>query len=317
MHYDSDKPVFNSKSKVREVSSRIYEVEPVESRALANDLVSFDLSVDSVVATATLEYDSSHRFVTLFWGDSDVGETLDIRKIRNSNRVVGGNPLPENTIRVQHVYDVPAPPNRGSNFLFYTVLQDGEGRRSFGPAQQISVIPRYEFILRPVILEFNSHLDGALEQETEISIDMIAVHAGERIFHKHWEPDVVTNGNLGPLPTEERFPVFYKLTGSQLRHDIPLDSEDGIVINFVAKERENTAKDAWEFLVDVFTAEFDDSVIAVDNGQIRGFHPIKNTGPRQEKRYLGVQDGYFEAIMNIEMNLIVPLDRAPGQVVSD
>ena len=68
--------------------------------------------------------------------------------------------------------------------------------------------------------------------------------------------------------------------------------------------------------MDVFTQEFDDSVIAVDTGQIRGFHPLKNTGPRQEKRYLGVQDGYFEAIMNTEMNLIVPLGRAPVLVVS-
>ncbi len=316
MLYDSDKPIFNSKLKVREFATRVYEVEPVEEQALANALASFELTIDSVVATATIEYDSSHRFITLFWGDSDVGETLDIRQIRNSGPVIGGNPLPENTIKIQHVYDVPPPPNLGSNFLFYTVLQDVEGRRSFGPAQQLSIIPRYEFILRPVILEFNSHLDSSLEQETEISIDMTAIHSGEDFFHKHWEPNVVTNGNIGPLPHEERFPVFYKLNGSQLRHEIPLDSEDGIILNFCAKERENFAKDAWQFLADVFTIEFDTSNTAVGDGRPRGFHPLNYTGAKQVKRYLKVQDGYFEAILNTEMNLIVPLDRAPVLVVS-
>jgi hypothetical protein len=37
--------------------------------------------INSVVATVTLTFDPSHRFITLFWGDSNVGETTDTRKI--------------------------------------------------------------------------------------------------------------------------------------------------------------------------------------------------------------------------------------------
>lgn len=314
MTYDKNQPEFRSKVAVSESGKRVYEVHPVVPEALANELVSYELTVDSVVATATIEYDDSHRSVTIFWGDSNTGEKFNVLEIRNRMVANGGLQLPENTIRVQHVYDVPEPPNRGSNLLVVTVLEDNDGRRSFGPTQWLRMVPRYKFILYPVILEFNSHLDSSVEQVTEISIDMTATHDDNTILDRHWEPNVVTNPDIGPPPGEDLFPIYYKLTGSALSHEIPLDSEHGVLIIFAAKERENVAKDIWGFLVDTFTAEFDTSVPVPENGRPRGFHPLNYTGSYSLKRYLKVQDGYFEAILNTEMNLIVPLDQTTNVV---
>ena len=310
MNYNNDKPKFKSSVTVREFGTRVYAVDPVVPEALANDLVSFDLTIDSVVATATITYDNSHRFITIFWGDSNEGETLDILKIKNMPTTQGGPQLPENTIRVQHVYEVPDPPTRSLNLLVYTVIRGNDGSRAFGPAQWIVMSPRYKFILYPVILEFNSHLDTTFEQVTEISIDMTATHGDNKILERSWEPDIVTNPAIGPLPGEDLFPIYYKLNGSNLSYEIPLNSQHGIIIKFVSSERENIAKDFWEFLTDI-GYEFDGSTEIFDDGIPRGFHParLEYRGANSYKWELEVQDGYFEAILKTEMNLIIPLDK--------
>ncbi len=305
-----------SSVKLLESSNRVFVVDPVAPDSLAPNLVSFDLSLDSVVATATITFDTSHRFITIFWGDSDVGETFDIRKIMLGT-TFGEPQLPENTIRVQHVYAEAEPPARGSNFLFYTVLQGSDGSRRFGPAQQVRVNPRYEFNIYGTTLEFNSHLDSSAEQVTEISIDMKISHGDNILFDKHWNPDVVTNSNIGPAAGEERFPVFFKLNGCRLNHEISLGDPDGIIINFVQSERENIAKDIWEFLKDVkdfFTVEFDGSTKVTGDGLPQGIHParLSNKGTKTYRVWLDVQDGHFHANIETEMKLIVPLDRPSG-----
>jgi len=320
MTYNDEKRKAKSSVKLQEFGNRIFSVAPVVPDSLARELVSFELTVDSVVATATITYESSHRFITIFWGDSDEGETFDTLKIKSLIPALGGPQLPENTIRVQHVYEEPEPPARTSNYLFYIVLQENDGSRSFGPAQRILMEPRYQFNIYGVTLEFNSHLDSSLEQVTEISIDMMVTHGDNKLIDKHWDPDVYTNSNIGPLPGEERFPVYFELTDSRLSHEILLGSPDGIFINFVTSERENIAKDIWEYIVavkDFFVIEFDGSTEIFDDGAPRGIHPARltNRGVKTYNVELEVQDGYFDANIKTEMKLIVPIDKTTGLLI--
>ena len=306
-----------SSVKLQESGNRVFVVDSIAPDSLANELVAFNLSIDSVVATATITYETSHRFITIFWGDSDVGETFDTLKIKIMQPQFGQPQLPENTIKVQHVYAEPEPPAIGRNLLFYTLLQDIDGSRKFGPSQRVRVNPRYKFNIYSTTLEFNSHLDSALEQETEISIDMKITHGDNILLDKHWDPDVVTN--IGPLGIEEIFPVFFKLPGARLNYEISLGDLDGIIINFVQSERENIAKDAWEFLgdiKDIFIVNFDTSTEATieDDGLPQGIHParLSDRGSKTYKRFLDVQDGFFQVIIQTEMKLLVPLDRTSG-----
>ncbi len=303
----SARPKFVSKNTRLERSARVIAVDPVDPKAVARDLVSFDLSIDSVVATAVFQYDSSHRSIIIFWGDSDEGEVIDLANARHLQSF-GGVELSLNTISIQHRYAEPEPPFLGMNLLFYTVLVDKDGRRSFGPAQRLRMVPRYKFILYPLILELNSHLDTFLEEDSELGIDMKATHNDEVFFEKHWNADITTNGNIGPLPGESRFPVTFTLTGSALQREIALDSEDGVVLNITAAENESWLNDVWDFLVDVVTIEFDGSNDIMSDGP-RGFHPIYQKGSQQYLREFSVRDGSFKITLNTEMNLIVPLER--------
>ncbi|MEE9455187.1 MAG: hypothetical protein V3V13_12525 [Paracoccaceae bacterium] len=93
-----------------------------------------------------------------------------------------------------------------------------------------------------------------------------------------------------------------------MQREIALDSEDGVVLNITAAENESWLNDVWDFLVDVFTIEFDGSNQLNRDGP-RGFHPIYQRGSQQYSREFSVRDGSFKITLNTEMNLIVPLDR--------
>ena len=141
---------------------------------------------------------------------------------------------------------------------------------------------------------------------------MTATQEEETILEKHWKADLATGpGGLftGTITTGQ--PFVYKLEGSQLSHEIALNDEDGVRIRFMLKEHDGTVKDifggAWDWIKDVADGiEFDTSTIAGPN---KGHHPAEYTGSITFRREYNLDDGRVVVVLNIEMNLIIPLDR--------
>ena len=162
----AEKPEYKSKVSTHEVVNNVHVVDPVASGAIARELKSFSVTTNSVVATLDIVYDDSHKFITIYWGDSDTGEKVDLRFLHlQQTTTPGGFDLPDNTLRLQHVYEVPEQPDKGwdflvgRKFLVLAIVEDDEGRKTASTAQRITTIPHYKFILYPVMVEFNSHLD--------------------------------------------------------------------------------------------------------------------------------------------------------------
>ena len=137
----AEKPEYKSKVSTHEVLNNVHVVDPIAPEAVARELQSFSVTTDSVVATLDIVYDDSHRFITIFWGDSDTGERIDLRFPHLQQTPLAGGPnLPENTLRLQHVYEVPEKPHRGRNLLVLAIVEDDEGRKTASTAQRITVI---------------------------------------------------------------------------------------------------------------------------------------------------------------------------------
>jgi hypothetical protein len=228
--------------------------------------------------------------------------------------------LPESAIRIQPVYPKPISRATGNNYLFYT---DTAGSRKFGPSQRVQLVPKYTFNMYGTRLEFNHHLDSALEQGTEIAIDLKVTHGDSMFFDKHWDLNVVTNTNIGPALGESRFPVFFELAESHLSYEISLTDSEGIMINFIQSEHEILQRIFGRFsgkVKDVFSVNFDGCIQAeyIDDGFPRGIHPARllNRGAYTYSIILDVQDGYFSAHVKTDMTLMVRLDRSSSLVTT-
>ena len=176
----AEKPEYKSKVSTHEVVNNVHVVDPIAPEAVARELQSFSVTTDSVVATLDIVYDDSHRFITIYWGDSDTGEKIDLHFLHLQQTVIsGGSDLPENTLRLQHVYEVPEQPEEGwdflvgRKFLVLAIVEDNEGRKTASTAQRITMIPRYKFILYPVMVKIDSHLDTMWESEIEFEAHMM------------------------------------------------------------------------------------------------------------------------------------------------
>lgn len=309
----SEKPEYKSKISAYEVTNTVRVIDPVAQEAIARELTSFSVTTDSVVATLEIVYDDSHRFITIFWGDGGTGERIDLRSLHLQQTPVAGGPaLPENTLRLQHVYEVPEQPYTGSNLLVLVIVEDNEGRKTASSARRITVIPRYKFVLYQMIVEFSSHLDTGLESEIEFEAHMTATHNGETILERNWEADLETGpsltGGFPPGTSLPGLPVTYRLEGSQLSHEIALN-EEPLHIHFIVKEHDGLLKDVlggiWDLVAPPWV-EFDTSSPVLDGG---GFHPSYYTGSKTFREDIHLDDGWVAMVLNTEMNLIVPLDR--------
>ena len=310
------KPEYKSKISTHEVTNTVRVIDPVPQKAIARELTSFSVTTDSVVATLEIVYDDSHRFITIFWGDGGTGERIDLRLLHLQQTTVSGGPdLPENTLRLQHVYEVPQRPYTGSNLLVLVVVEDNEGKKTASTARRITVVPRYRFVLYQVIVEFGSHLDTAFESEIEFEAHMTATHNGETILKRNWDADLETGpsltGGFPPGTSIPGLPFTYRLEGSQLSHEIALN-EEPLFINFVVKEHDGWVKDFFGGLLnplrglrDLVTVEFDTSGENFEPG----FHPGYYTGSKTFKHHAILDDGSVTMVLNTEFNLIVPLDR--------
>jgi hypothetical protein len=308
----SEKPKYKSKISAHEVTNTVRVIGPVPQEAIARELTSFSVTTDSVVATLEIVYDDSHRFITIFWGDGDTGERIDLRSpLLQQTPAAGGPDLPENTLRLQYVYEVPEQPYTGSNLLVLVVVEDNEGRKTASTAQRIKVIPRYKFVLYQVIVEFSSHLDTGFESEIEFEADMTATHNGETILERNWKADLETGpsltGGFPPGTSIPGLPVTYRLEGSQLSHEIALN-EEPLLIHFVVKEHDGFLKDVlggiWDLVAPPWV-EFDTSGENFEPG----FHPSYYTGSKTFRDDYTLDDGSVTMVFDTEMNLIVPLDR--------
>lgn len=310
-----EKLEYRSRVSTQEVVNSVHVVDPIAPEAVARELESFSVTTDSVVATLDIVHDDSHRFITIYWGDSDTGERIDLRFSHlQQTPLAGGSNLPENTLRLQHVYEVPEKPHKGRNLLVLAIVEDDEGRKTASTAQRITVIPRYKFVLYPVMVEFNSHLDTGWESEIEFEAHMIASHEGETLLEKIWKADLKTGpsstGGFPPGTEIPGFPIVHKLEGSQLSHEIALN-EESLDLRFVLEEHDGVVKDIaesiWDFLKDVADGiDFDTSVTVTGDGP---FHPMKYTGPKTFRHSYKLDDGSVTVVLNTEMNLLVPLDR--------
>lgn len=306
-----EKPEYKSRISAHEVTNAVRVIDPVAQEAVARELTSFSVTTDSVVATLEIVYDDSHRFITIFWGDGSTGERIDLRSMHLQQTPAAGDPdLPENTLRLQHVYEVPEQPYTGSNLLVLVVVEDNEGRKTASTARRITVIPRYRFVLYPARVEFHSHLDTGFESEIEFEAHMTATHNGETILERNWRADIETGpsltGGFPPGTSIPGLPVTYTLEGSQLSHEIALN-EEPLQIHFIVKEHDGVLKDVlggiWDTLKDL--GEFDTSAQVIDPG----FHPSNYTGSETFRHHSILDDGSVTMVLNTEMNLIVPLDR--------
>jgi hypothetical protein len=280
----------------------VHVLKPLAPEQKAMKLESFSVTTDSVVATANLVFNESHEIIRIWWGDegeNDQPETIDLRK----ERLVLDNPASANSLRLQHAYDVDS-----LRKIILVQTQDSQGKISWDTAV-ITLEPRYKFIIYPVKLEINSHLDTIFESDSELEVYMKVIHNDQTILDEQWKADITTQVEIGPF-----FPIFYTLEGSRVNleisyHDDPIDIECRV------KETDGLVKDVLQSIWDFFHVEFDTSVQVpdYDGGP---FHPRVYTGSKEFRFSHVLDDGTVIVIFSTEMNLIVPLDQSPLSVLA-
>ena len=96
----------SSKSKTYEFNHVGQAVKPKPPSAIAKELISFSVTTDSVVATANIVVDSTHRRLKLDWGDGTT-EYINLIALRQIRGGFLGFDTDPNTLKFQHVYQSP------------------------------------------------------------------------------------------------------------------------------------------------------------------------------------------------------------------
>lgn len=275
-------------------------LKPLPPKQKAKKLESFSVTTDSVVATANIIVNEHHKTIRIWWGDEGVNDqpqTIDLRR----ERLFLGNPQPKNTLKLQHVYEI--------NTLRKIIIvqsQDDEGKISWNNAV-IDLEPRYKFIIYPVTLEINSHLDSGFENDSELEIHMEVIHNEQTILDEQWKEDITTQINIIP------FSLFFTLEGSRTNLEM-FYHDESVQIKFYVKENDGWFKDFFQDILeavgDFFTIEFDGSTTFTPPfpGYTGPFHPRVYTGPKDFTFTHVLDDGTVHLHFSTELNLIVPLE---------
>lgn len=278
-----------------------FAVDPVAPENQARQLAEFSVTSDSVVATAQLVYEDGHEFVSIAWGDGTTSD-IDLRR----ERLAIDPDLPPNTLRLQHVY---SPDYKAGQSLVVAITRDRQGRKSLD-ADVVRIRPRYRFVHYPLVIEFNDHLDTALETHSEVDIFVTMKRDEEKILSRHWHVQEHTSGGLtGDVPA---WPPRHFLKDSFFSFEMD-PSKGAILYDLEIYEDDG----GWGSIKSIFGGlkrlleGFD------TNAEILDFiHPDVFTGHREHAVRYDLRDGKVTVYFSMELSLIVPLDRGPGNVVA-
>ena len=277
-----------------EAPSNIVVVKPTKPEDLARQLHSFEVTHESVVATAIMRVDESHDILRIWWGDEAQGEppeTIDLRK----ERLYAGNEAAADVLRLQHAYDATT-----KRRIIIVQSQDRQGNVSFD-SKVIDLEPAYTFTLYPVRLEFNEHPDTAVERDSELDVWMKVHHIDRYLLSKRWPNEIVrTNVEIGPF-----FPIFHTLDGSAISFEMK-HSDPPVGIRFWLHEKDNLVKDVLQSIWELVTVEFDTSTPAIESES--PFHPRNYVGPKEFRLLRSLQDTIVTILVSTDISLIVPLD---------
>ncbi|MCL6416852.1 hypothetical protein MIB92_14420 [Aestuariirhabdus sp. Z084] len=269
-------------------------IKPLPDSQKARKLTSFSVTSDSLVATATLMVDPSHRLIKIWWGDEAENaqpQTIDLLK----ERLLAKTGSDANRLELQHAY---AP--SGLRKIILVQSLDVNGQTAWDNAV-IDLMPRYRFILYPIKLEINNHLDGLFDIESELDIHMSIRHNNELLRDEQWQENFNT---LNGITTGTIYPLFHTLENTQFSRELTLD-DDPIEISLHLKELDSTLANIIEVILSGLS-EFDGSTRVP-----YGFHPSVYTGPNEFRVPYEVTDGTLHVILSTEMKLLVPVNQPP------
>jgi len=315
---------YKSLSTTHKYENIVQVVEPIAPEAMAKKLVSFSVTVDSVVATVTLIVDDSHKHLSLHWGDDQV-EVINLLQLRLLSPRIGDNQEP-NTLKFQHVYRTPFDHGRT---IITAVTKDSAGRKSFDVAV-VELEQRYKLSFYSIILSFPDHLDSIFEQTSEVEARMLVSQAGTDFFiNNNWKADVNTNPNIGLLPGET---ISWFLKGSNFSREISY-SDEPISIDLKLEEHDGIGEEGsvinkiWDIVSAPFRLlqyiplppyEFDDTIILNPTEIPLKIHPRTSINSTSATAVFKIpnNEGKIYATFNYDLNLIIPRDRGLERVMA-
>ncbi|CAM3818678.1 hypothetical protein [Rheinheimera salexigens] len=321
MKRSENKTLYKSLSTTQKYENIVQVVEPIAQEAMAKKLVSFTVTVDSVVATATLIVDDSHKHLSLHWGD-DLVEVINLAKLRHSSPQAGGQQEP-NTLKFQHVY---RPPLDYGRKIIIAVTTDSEGKKSYDTVV-VEVVQRYKLSFYSIILEFPDHLDSSFESFSEVEARMIASQGGTIFFSNNWKDDVLT----APQIITGK-PIQWRLNQSNFAREMSY-SDEPICIGLTLEEHDGLGEDGgvlntiWEIVSAPFRLlqyiplppiEFDTSTVVNKTGIPLKIHPKTSLSSSSATAVFKIpnNEGKIYATFYYDLNLIVPLDSKLERVMS-
>ncbi len=321
-----DRKTIKSRSTIQENKSVISVVEPIPPGAVANELVSFSLTLDSVVATATLTVDDSHTNLFLHWGDGTT-EVINLRELRLVSPMFGGNQF-SNTLKFQHVYR--APFDQGAVAVMADT-RDSDGGRYFETIVA-EVNPRYKLSFYPIVLTFFDHLD-VFGQYSEMEVNMSLREDGQDHHFKEWIDDVVTAAYIKEPGVNT---AKWILDGSSFSREISF-SDEPIFIDLKMREYDGIVEAdsflddlwgiiSWPFryawaIIESAEGDFDNTTVINRQEMPLRIHPnFKISLSNGNVRYMvtdggDLPEGKVVATFNYELNLIIPLDKTLEKVI--
>ena len=321
-----NKKTIKSRSTIHESKSIISVVEPIPPEAVAKELISYSLSLDSVVATVTLTVDDSHTNLLLHWGD-DTTEVINLRKLRLLSPKICDNQF-SNTLKFQHIYRAPFYQER---VVVVADTWDSDGRRYLAALNAV-VNPRYKLSFYPIVLTFYDHLD-VFGQYSEMEVNMSIREDGEDHHFKAWIEDIVTEGYI-KIPGVNT--TKWILDGSSFSREISF-SDEPIFIDLKMREHDGIAEadsfldDVWGListpfrygwaLIESAAGDFDTSTVINPQQMPLRIHPdFKISLSNGNVRFIvtdgsDLPEGKVVATFNYELNLIIPLDKTLEKVM--
>lgn len=299
-------------------------VQPVKDDNTVAKLVNFQVTTDSVVATARLIFDDSHRRISLHWGDDTIDE-INLEMLRQKSRKPGDQQDP-NTLELQHVY---AAPHDYGRKIVIAKTRDLEGKNSWDYAV-IDIARRYVFKSYPITIKLPEHLDSYFEAHSEVEVRLMVYQNQDLIKSGVWVDDIVTKPHIGPLPGESESVPSWRLESSAFTKEIS-HSDSPIYIHIDILEHDGPGKYGeyiniiWDFITTPFQwswwvaenipFEFDTSGLVNPVSLPLEVHPASvssisdSYNGRYNSRFKIPYEGEIIVSFDLEMKLVVPVNQ--------